>query len=785
MKKFLSFKWTTALGCMLTAMMMLTAHTVQAAEYGIRIAGVQVTDENKGDLSVIEGVTGTATYDSEANVLSLTDATIDFEIGNALVIDLDELTIEVTGNNTMTSVDGTGLLIRNPNGHVTLTGSGMLKAVGQDGVYLGQESGYYKPQYTKLTVQGPTLIAQSNNTAGYGIRGAQNGSYAGYGELELVYGTIRAKGTKGSICLLAAITVGENATVVQPEYGKIGAGEVQTASSTTVKDAWVEIFAPKPDIETPLTIEVIDKFTNVYFQNSGYQGNSRGYVGYAINDGEITWTKELISLNLNAGDKVSFYGDNDKYNIYGDYTASSYIFADKPTYVYGNVMSLISSTGFSKLTELTTDYTFMGLFSKGEKLQNHPEKRIVLPATKLSNSCYQDMFKNCKNLTVPPKLPATELAKDCYRGMFKYSGLTSAPELPATTLKPSCYRDMFNDCNSLTLPPELPATELAECCYMDMFAYSSLTSVPELPATTLQDACYERMFHYCTSITKSPVLPAETLVRNCYYGMFCTCKKLNEVTCYAKDISASGCTSAWLDGVAATGTFYKAIETWPSGTSGIPTGWTATYDDSKQVCGLAFSADHLDVTYGEEYEEPTLTNPHELSVTYSSSNPLVATVDATTGELTILKPGTTTIMAKFTGSDEYYPGSASYKLTSISKGDKPELAFDREIILLTYGKTFTAPVLTMSDGLTVKYSSSNASVATVNSTTGKVTIRGKGIATITAKTEGNLEYAAATAQYHIAVINNAERARHDANGDGNVTITDAVSVVDYILSGEE
>ena len=80
-------------------MMMLTALTTQAAEYGIRIAGVQVTDENKGDLSVIEGVTGTATYDSEANVLSLTDATIDFEIDNALVIDLDELTIEVTGGN--------------------------------------------------------------------------------------------------------------------------------------------------------------------------------------------------------------------------------------------------------------------------------------------------------------------------------------------------------------------------------------------------------------------------------------------------------------------------------------------------------------------------------------------------------------------------------------------------------------------------------------------------------------------------------------------------------------
>ena len=764
-------------------MMMLTALTTQAAEYGIRIAGVQVTDENKGDLSVIEGVTGTATYDSEANVLSLTDATIDFEIDNALVIDLDELTIEVTGNNTMTSVDGTGLLIRNPNGHVTLTGSGMLRAVGQDGVYLGQASGYYKPQYTKLTVQGPTLIAESNNTAGYGIRGSQNGSYAGYGELELVYGTIKAKGAKGSICLLAAITVGENATVVQPEYGKIGAGEVQTASSTTVKDAWVEIFAPKPDIATPLTIEAIENYTNVYFQNSGFQGNTRGYVGYAINDGEITWTKEFISLFLSAGNKVSFYGDNETYNKYGDNTVASYIYADKPTYIYGNVMSLINSSNFSRVTELTGDFTFMGLFSKGEKLQNHPEKRIVLPATKLSNSCYQDMFKNCKNLTAPPKLPATELAKDCYRGMFKYSGLTSAPELPATTLKPSCYRDMFNDCNSLTVPPELPATELAECCYTDMFAYSGLTSAPELPATTLQEACYERMFHYCTSITKSPVLPAETLVRNCYYMMFNTCKKLNEVTCYAKDISANSCTTAWLQDVAATGTFYKAIETWPSGTSGIPTGWTATYDDSKQLCGLAFSADHLDVTYGEEYEEPTLTNPHELSVTYSSSNPSVATVDAATGKLTILKPGTTTIMARFAGSDGYYPGSASYTLTAISKGDIPELAFDREIVLVTYGKTFTAPVLTISNGLTAKYSSSNASVATVNATTGKVTIRGKGLATITATTEGSMEYAAASAKYHIAVLENAEKVRCDANADGNVSITDAVTVVNFILGG--
>ena len=711
-------------------MMMLTALTTQAAEYGIRIAGVQVTDENKGDLSVIEGVTGTATYDSEANVLSLTDATIDFEIDNALVIDLDELTIEVTGNNTMISVDGTGLLIRNPNGHVTLTGSGMLRAVGQDGVFLGQASGYYGAQHTKLTVRGPMLIAQSNNAAGYGIRGAQNGSYAGYGELELVYGTIRAKGTKGSICQLAAITVYENATVVLPENGKIVSGEVQTVYSTTVKDEWVEIEAPKPDIETPLTIEAVEDAT-VTISNPNAKT-----IGYATNGGAIIWASDAtITVNLSADDKMELYGNNYSYCVNGDPNKVTTIQFSADCYVYGNVMSLIQSSGFSTLTQLTGNYTFMRLFYENSHLLNHPQKPILLPATIIKQESYFAMFRGCSKLTV-------------------------APELPATKLEYWCYGDMFSLC-------------------------SSLTKAPDLPATTLAKGCYRGMFTLCTSLTKAPELRAETLEDYCYYYMFSSCHNLNSVTCLATDISAETCTKDWLSGVSATGTFTKAVgfDGWTTGKDGIPEGWTVTEDTSKQPCGLAFSTDHLDVTYGEPYEVPTLTNPHGLTVKYTSSDPTVATVNATTGELTILKAGTTTITAMFTGSDDYYAGYASYTLTAVGKGDKPEFAFNREIALVTYGKTFTEPVLTMSDGLTAKYSSSNASVATVNATTGKVTIRGKGLATITATTEGSMEYAAASAKYHIAVLENAEKVRCDANADGNVSITDAVTVVNFILGG--
>jgi hypothetical protein len=46
-----------------------------------------------------------------------------------------------------------------------------------------------------------------------------------------------------------------------------------------------------------------------------------------------------------------------------------------------------------------------------------------------------------------------------------------------------------------------------------------------------------------------------------------------------------------------------------------------------------------------------------------------------------------------------------------------------------------------------------------------------------------MEYAAASAKYHIAVLENAEKVRCDTNADGNVSITDAVTIVNYILGG--
>lgn len=85
---------------------------------------------------------------------------------------------------------------------------------------------------------------------------------------------------------------------------------------------------------------------------------------------------------------------------------------------------------------------------------------------------------------------------------------------------------------------------------------------------------------------------------------------------------------------------------------------------------LSFEGDNAYVVEPNgEFNAPKLINPHNLSVTYSSSNEEVALVDETTGEVLIgEKEGKTVITATFVGSAAYLPGSASYSITVRAEG---------------------------------------------------------------------------------------------------------------------
>ena len=90
------------------------------------------------------------------------------------------------------------------------------------------------------------------------------------------------------------------------------------------------------------------------------------------------------------------------------------------------------------------------------------------------------------------------------------------------------------------------------------------------------------MFQNCTSLTTAPELPATTLAQYCYSKMFNGCTNLNYIKMLATDISANGCLSNWVKGVASTGKFVKHsnMTSLPKGANGIPSGWSVTDADA-------------------------------------------------------------------------------------------------------------------------------------------------------------------------------------------------------------
>ncbi len=298
----------------------------------------------------------------------------------------------------------------------------------------------------------------------------------------------------------------------------------------------------------------------------------------------------IPGVGINKGEKLYLKGNNSTYSDYSDndnnqfYHCNIEITGDNSNAkLYGNIMSLLYADNFANQTTLYNRCTFSHLFGSSKALTD--ASNLILPATTLSEKCYESMLGYCSSLISVPKLPATTLAPCCYSGMFQdcTSLIETMQELPATTLAEECYEYMFSNCSSLRLHPDLPATTLAPGCYSYMFNNTNITAGPELPATTLAKKCYAFMFNNCKSLITAPDLPATTLAPSCYWGMFNGCSLLTYIKCLGytsgdntgeNDKPMTAYTDAWVDAVDPYGTFIKNPNmTWPTGISGIPDGW--------------------------------------------------------------------------------------------------------------------------------------------------------------------------------------------------------------------
>ena len=174
---------------------------------------------------------------------------------------------------------------------------------------------------------------------------------------------------------------------------------------------------------------------------------------------------------------------------------------------------------------------------------------------------------------------------------------------------------------------------------------------------------------------------------------------------------------------------------------------------NKATASVTFASKTANAKIGESYASQTATTiPSGLPLTYSSSNTGVATVDASSGTVTLLSPGSTTITATFAGNDNYTAAQDSYKL-SVAKADavEVELSFSSATATVTYGDAaVNAPALNNPHQLPLVWTSSNKKVAKVNAS-GKITIVGTGQAIISASFAGNEEYKAKAASFTLTV----------------------------------
>ena len=261
----------------------------------------------------------------------------------------------------------------------------------------------------------------------------------------------------------------------------------------------------------PLTLEAMEAGAQVTFLN-----NAELPVYFALNGGEriaIQSADEKTVTFEAAGDTVAFYGDNKSYvrDVWnGDECETRYsnIACSAPCYLYGNIMSLVSSENFEREKTLEGDFAFASLFKNNANVKNKKDMPLLLPATALTDSCYKFMFCGCSGLTVAPRLPAEKLAEACYSNMFRgCKSLQSAPALPATELKAWCYSQMFLDCENLAYPPKLPAKKFAEGCCARMFVgCASLAYKPQVPQEMVNPfTFYESMFDgFKTARTENP-----------------------------------------------------------------------------------------------------------------------------------------------------------------------------------------------------------------------------------------------------------------------------------------
>lgn len=254
-------------------------------------------------------------------------------------------------------------------------------------------------------------------------------------------------------------------------------------------------------------------------------------------------------------------------------------------------------TALTKAPEILVDHacprSMMHMFGGCSSLVNPPEMHLSdfgfwnRDTTNYTIECCGYMFQYCTSLVRTPSFFSGLTGNNWVGFIFQYmfrgcTSLTQAADLGYALVGQFAYRSMFEGCTSLVNAPAIKATrcDKGNSMYQMFKNCTSLVSAPAISLTSFYgprtSSALAEMFAGCTSLTGATLLPA-TLDTSCYKSMFSGCTNLSYIKCLATTMTATDCTTDWVNGVAVNGTFVKAASAdWSSktGNDGIPAGWT-------------------------------------------------------------------------------------------------------------------------------------------------------------------------------------------------------------------
>ena len=178
------------------------------------------------------------------------------------------------------------------------------------------------------------------------------------------------------------------------------------------------------------------------------------------------------------------------------------------------------------------------------------------------------------------------------------------------------------------------------------------------------------------------------------------------------------------------------------------------------VAGTGMPADAGTLTYTAG--TPSVTGAATASFTVDENGLVTYTITGGAKDDIITLPVTI-------GSVNYADATVNVVITLEDKDPQPDFAFAQTALTKTYGDAaFTVTATGNVTGSSVSYTSSDTSVATVNSATGEVTITGAGTAAITATASETADHRMATTTYALTV-DPKTLTRNDLTHSGPIT----------------